>query len=98
MVDTVYRLVNPVNLALLGDMHGRTCQDVINSREKHQPDVVMIVGDNLYGTQPPEDRSPLGAQLFVLCFWKNAAAWQKPFSPLETMNGCWMKRTSGRSD
>ena len=98
MVDTVYRLDIPVTLALLGDMHGRTYQDVINSMEKHQPDVILIVGDIQYGAQPLEDRSPLGAQLFVLCFWKNGAAWQKPFSPLETMNGCWMKRTSCRSD
>ena len=51
-----------MTLALLGDMHGRTYQDVINSMEKHQPDVILIVGDILYGTQPLGDRSPLVAQ------------------------------------
>ena len=68
MVETVYRLDLPCSLALLGDLHGRPYQKVIESLRKHRPEIITIAGDILYGKQPPEDISPLVSQTCVLSF------------------------------
>ncbi len=49
MIDTVYQLDIPVSLALLGDLHGKPYHEVVNSLRKHQPEIITIAGDILYG-------------------------------------------------
>ena len=88
VVDTIYQLDVPAHLALLGDMHGRPYQDIINSLKKHHPGLILIVGDILYGVQPPEDRSPLVAQPYVLPFLEGCSHVAKTF--LSLGNHEWM--------
>lgn len=60
-------------MALLADLHGRPYQSVEESLRRHNPDLICIVGDILYGTHPEDDRSPLDTQRNVLPFLKACA-------------------------
>lgn len=88
MVDTIYRLDVPVPLALLGDMHGKPYQMVVNSLRSHHPEIIAIAGDILYGGHPADDRSPLVAQPYALPFLENCSAVAPTF--LSLGNHEWM--------
>ena len=73
MVETQYKIPGAPHLALLADLHGRPYQSVEESLRRHNPDLICIVGDILYGTHPEDDRSPLDTQRNVLPFLKACA-------------------------
>lgn len=68
MIDTIYHVANAPRLALLTDLHGRPFESVITSLRVHQPSLIAITGDVLYGAAPVDDRSPLESQEHVLPF------------------------------
>lgn len=68
MIETTYRIANAPRIALLTDIHGRSCEKIIISLKSHKPDLIAISGDLLYGSPPEDDSSPLDAQTNVLPF------------------------------
>ena len=60
-------------LALLGDLHGRPWQEVVNSLRRNRPEVIAIAGDIVYGQHPADDRSPLVTQPYILPFLEHCA-------------------------
>ncbi len=68
VIDTVYQLDIPVSLALLGDLHGRPYQEVLDSLRNRKPGIIAIAGDILYGAYPSDNISPLMTQPCVLPF------------------------------
>lgn len=60
----------PVSLALLADLHNTDPAPIIASLRVHQPSLIAITGDVLYGSAPVDDQSPLETQKNVLPFLK----------------------------
>lgn len=70
MIETEYRLNTPVSIALLGDLHGRPHDKIIESLRANHPEIICFVGDLIYGSWPEDDVSPLVKQNSVLEFLK----------------------------
>lgn len=68
MVETCYKIPDAPRLALLADLHGRPYQSVIDSLQRHKPELICIAGDIIYGVQPEDNRSPLDTQENVMPF------------------------------
>ncbi len=69
MKETVYRITGvPKKLALLADFHNRPNPAIISSLQRHQPDLICIAGDVVYG------REPLDSQTHVLPFLRDCAS------------------------
>lgn len=60
-------------IALLTDMHAKPYKKVILSLRKHQPKLICIAGDIMYGNHPEDDTSPLDTQDNVLPFLRACA-------------------------
>ena len=73
MKETTYRVKIPMDLALLGDLHGQPWQEVVNSLRRNRPEVIAIAGDIVYGQSPVDDLSPLVTQPYILPFLEHCA-------------------------
>lgn len=73
MNDTVYHISGAPCLALVSDLHAKPYHDVISSLKQHNPSLICIAGDIIYGTWPERDRSPLVSQPNVLPFLDRCA-------------------------
>lgn len=88
MVETHYLILNAPKLALLADLHSRPYRSVIDRLERNKPDLICIVGDIIYGSQPKDDQSPLKTQENVLPFFRNCSSIAPSF--LSLGNHEWM--------
>ena len=88
MKQTTYSLNLPSSLALLGDLHGRPFQPVIDSLRQNKPQIIAIAGDIVSGHHPADDVSPLVSQKNILPFLENCAAIAPSF--LSLGNHEWM--------
>ncbi len=70
---TVYHISGAPCLALVSDLHAKPYHDVISSLKQHNPSLICIAGDIIYGTWPERDRSPLVSQPNVLPFLDRCA-------------------------
>ncbi len=50
MVETFYNLNAPVYMALITDSHNTPCEQILHSLENHQPQIILIAGDFIYGS------------------------------------------------
>lgn len=62
MKETTYQINIPASVALLGDLHGRPYQPVIDSLRKNKPQIIAIAGDIVSGYHPADGVSPLVSQ------------------------------------
>ena len=77
MKETVYRIPGlPKKLALLADFHNRPDPAIISSLQRHQPDLICIAGDVVYG------REQLAEQKEALPFLRDCVAIAPTFMSL----------------
>ena len=88
MKQTTYQINIPASLVLLGDLHGRPYQPVIESLRQTKPQIIAIAGDIVSGHHPADDVSPLVSQKNILPFLENCAAIAPAF--LSLGNHEWM--------
>ncbi len=62
MLETVYRIQDAPHIALLSDLHNREFGEIVESLERHRPDLICIAGDVVDG------REELDSQYNVLPF------------------------------
>lgn len=64
--ETICKLHTPARIALLTDLHGRPFLPIQDSLLRHQPDIICIAGDMIYGSVPAENSLVAGRILPVL--------------------------------
>ena len=88
MRETEYHIPGAPNMALLSDLHNRPFDPIIASLQRHNPSLIAITGDIVYGSQPEEDVSPLDTQENVLPFLRSCVSIAPTF--LSLGNHEWM--------
>ena len=68
MKETIYKIQRAPYLALVSDLHGKSCKNVIMSLRNHKPDMICITGDIIFGIRQEDDVSPLISQSHILLF------------------------------
>ena len=56
MVETNYILNAPVSIALLTDSHNTPCEQIIDSLENRQPQIILMAGDFIYGSYTNKEK------------------------------------------
>ncbi len=74
MKETYYNIPGAPGIALLSDLHNHPFQIIEQSLKRHQPELICIAGDIIYGRRPEDNRSPLDMQEFVLPFLRSCSA------------------------
>lgn len=49
MIETIYRVKDAPHLALLSDLHNREFDEIVESLERHRPEMICIAGDVVNG-------------------------------------------------
>ena len=69
------KIVNPITLALVSDLHDRNAKAVLGELEKHSPDMILMPGD-IFDEQPlPEEKEQPQSLYFLRECTKIAPAW-----------------------